>query len=36
MTWLEIFFVAILPFIVAGVGFVMVILRDKNNGRSNR
>ncbi len=36
MTWLEVVVVAIVPFVVAGVGFVMVVLRDKNDGRSNR
>ncbi len=36
MTWLEVVVVAIVPFVVARVGFVMVVLRDKNDGRSNR
>ncbi len=36
MTWLEVVVVAIVPLVVAGVGVVMVVLRDKNDGRSNR
>ncbi len=34
MTWLEVVVVVIAPFIVAGIGLIMVFLNEKRNNRS--